>query len=71
MDIKIKGGMQGMPQLPTNAPMFLIVPGIGLMLFGALIIYNPVLLTYIIAGLFLLLGLLLVMMGLRARKLFG
>jgi Flp pilus assembly protein TadB len=57
--------------MPANAPMFLIVPGAGMILFGLLLVYNPDLLVYLVAGIFFLLGFLLLMAGLRARRLLG
>ena len=71
MDFKLRGGMPGMPQLPPHAPMLLIVPGVGFILFGVTLIFNAWLLVYMVAGIFLLLGGLLTMAGLRAKKMLG
>lgn len=71
MEFKLKGGTPGTPQLPASAPMMLMVPGIGLMLLGVLILTNHQLLVYMVAGIFLLLGGLLTLAGFRAKRLLG
>ena len=71
MDFKLKGGMPGMPQLPPAAPLILIVPGAGMILFGVLIFANEWLLRWIVAGMFCLLGALLLFAGMRAKRMMG
>ncbi|MBL8756229.1 MAG: hypothetical protein JNK15_23240 [Planctomycetes bacterium] len=71
MDFKLKGGMPGMPQLPTQLPTLLFVLGGGSIAFGLLLIWNQFLLVYIVAGLFILLGALLLVTGLRAKRMLG
>ncbi len=65
------GGMGGMPQLPPGAPMLLLVPGACLLGFGLLLFFNEWLLRWIMAGMFVVLGSLLVLIGLRAKKMMG
>lgn len=71
MDIKLKGGMPGMPQIPTQLPVLLLVLGAGAIGFGLLLLFNEWLLRWLVAGVFLLIGLLLLVTGLRAKKLLG
>jgi hypothetical protein len=71
MDFKLKGGMPGMPQLPTQLPTLLFVLGGAAIGFGLLLIWNQFLLVYIVAGLFILLGALLLITGLRAKRMLG
>lgn len=71
MEFKLNGGMGGMPQLPPAAPYLLMVPGFALCFFGLLLFFNEWLLRWIIAGLFLVIGGLLALAGLRAKKLMG
>jgi hypothetical protein len=71
MEYKLKGGMPGMPQIPPGMPMVLIVLGGGFMFFGALLFANEWLLRYIVAGLFVVFGALLALLGLRAKRMLG
>lgn len=71
MEYRIKGGMPGMPQLPPGAPLLLIVPGIALICFGLLLFFNPWLLVWIVAGMFVLVGALLTFAGMRAKRMLG
>jgi hypothetical protein len=71
MEFKLKGGIAGMPQLSPNAVYMLIVPGLFLVVFGLLLLFNEWLLRYLVAGMFLLLGGLLTLAGLRAKRLMG
>lgn len=68
MDINLKGGMPGMPMIPPQLPILLFVVGGALVLFGALLIANEWLLRWLVAGLFILAGLLVLMIGLRAKR---
>jgi uncharacterized membrane protein len=61
----------GLPQFPPNAPLFLIVPGAGLALFGLLVLFNPDLIRWMVGGLFLVVGGLMLFAGMRARKMLG
>ncbi len=71
MDIKLNRGMPGMPQVPTQLPILLFVLGGGAILFGLLLIWNEWLLRWLVAGVFLLIGAVLVLTGVRAKKLLG
>jgi uncharacterized membrane protein YjjP (DUF1212 family) len=77
MDFKLKGGMPGMPgmsglpQIPSQLPMLLFVLGAAIAGFGVLLLFNPWLLHYLIAGVFLVIGALFVLIGLRAKRLLG
>lgn len=71
MDIHLNRGMPGMPQLPTQLPTLLIVLGAGIGGLGILLLVNPQLLVYLVAGVFLLVGGLLLLTGLRAKKMLG
>ena len=73
MDFKIKGGMPmgGMPQLPSNAPMFLLVPGAAFVLLGVWLLISPKLLVYLVAGILFPIGGLLLLAGLRAKRMLG
>ena len=81
MEYKMKGGMGGMgmggmgmggmPQLPRAAPYLLLIPGLCLCAFGLLLFFNEWLLRWIVAGLFLVVGGLLTLIGLRTKKMMG
>lgn len=71
MDFKLNRGMPGMPQVPTQLPVLLFVLGGGAILFGLLLLWNEWLLRWLVAGVFLLVGGVLLLTGLRAKKLLG
>lgn len=71
MDIKLNRGMPGMPQIPVQLPMLLFLLGAGSIGFGVLLIWNPNLLVWLVAGLFFLVGVLLLLTGYRAKKMLG
>ncbi len=71
MDIKLKGGMPGMPQIPVQLPMLLFLLGGGAIGFGILLLWNERLLVYLVAGMFFLLGAVLLMTGYRAKRMLG
>ncbi len=71
MDIKLQRGMPGMPQIPTNLPVLLLVLGAGAIGFGLLLLFNEWLLRWLVAGVFLVIGAVLLLTGLRAKKLLG
>jgi hypothetical protein len=71
MDINLKGGMPGMPSVPPQLPTLLLVVGISLIFFGILIWMNEWLLRYLVAGIFILLGGIVLMIGSRAKRLMG
>ena len=71
MDIKLNRGMPGMPQLPTQLPTILLFLGAAAIGFGVLLIFNPQLLVWLVAGVFILIGVLLLLTGLRAKRMLG
>ena len=71
MDFKLKGGMPGMPQIPAQLPTLLLLLGGGAIAFGLLLIWNEWLLRWLVAGVFLLIGALLLLTALRAKKMLG
>lgn len=71
MDIKLNRGMPGMPQIPTQLPTLLLFLGCGATGFGLLLLWNEWLLRWLVAGVFLLIGALLLITGLRAKKMLG
>ncbi|MFT4511725.1 MAG: hypothetical protein ACI89X_004019 [Planctomycetota bacterium] len=72
MDINLKGGgMPGIPTLPRNLPMLLLIVGVLLIGFGLLLLANEWLLRYLVAGVFILLGGLVLLIGARAKRMLG
>ena len=71
MEFKLKGGMPGMPQIPSQLPMLLFLLGGGAIGLGLLVFFNPQLVVWMIAGVFILIGVILVLTGLRAKRLLG
>lgn len=72
MDINLKGGgMPGMPSIPPNLPMVLLVLGLASIGFGLLLLWNEWLLRYLVAGIFILLGGLILLIGARAKRMLG
>jgi hypothetical protein len=71
MDIKLNRGMPGMPQIPMQLPMLLFLLGALAIAFGLLLIWNEWLLRWLVAGVFLLVGVVLLLTGYRAKKLLG
>ena len=71
MDFKLKGGMPGIPQIPSQLPMLLFLFGGGAIGIGLLVLFNPQLVVWMVAGVFILLGVVLVLTGLRAKRLLG
>lgn len=69
MEFQLNRGMPGMPQLPPQLPILLMGLGGACALFGLLLLWNPWLLQYLVAGVFLLIGTLLLLTGLRAKRL--
>ena len=68
MDINLRGGMPGMPQVPPQLPTLLLVLGCGAVGFGILLLWNEWLLRWLVAGLFILVGGVLLMTGMRAKR---
>ncbi|MCA8949355.1 MAG: hypothetical protein KDE27_07620 [Planctomycetes bacterium] len=60
-----------MPSVPPNLPVLLMMLGAGSIVFGMLLIWNEWLLRWIVAGVFLLIGALLLLTGLRAKRMLG
>ena len=71
MDINLNRGMPGMPSLPPQLPLLLLVLGCGSIGLGVLLLMNPLLLVYLVAGVFILIGGILLLTGMRARRLLG
>jgi len=71
MDINLNRGMPGMPQLPTQLPTLLLFLGGCAIFLGLLLLWNEALLRYLVAGVFLLIGALLLLTGLRAKRMLG
>lgn len=72
MDFTLNRGMPGgMPQLPPALPNLLLLVGGCIAMFGLLLLWNEWLLRYLVAGVFLVLGGLLLLIGLRAKKMLG
>jgi hypothetical protein len=71
MDIKLNRGLPGMPQIPSQLPTLLLLLGGGAVGFGLLLLWNEWLLRWLIAGVFLLVGSLLLVVGWRAKRLIG
>lgn len=74
MDFKLNRGlpgMAGMPQIPSALPTLLLLLGSGAVVLGLLLLWNEWLLRWLVAGVFLLLGGLLLVTGLRAKKMLG
>ena len=69
MDFKLNRG--GMPQVPPQMPVVLMVPGFLLAFFGLLLIYNPDLVGYIVGGILMVLGGLLFLAGMRMKRMLG
>jgi hypothetical protein len=69
MDINLKGG--GIPSIPQNLPMLLLIIGVLLIGFGLLLLGNEWLLRYLVAGVFILLGGLVLLSGARAKRMLG
>ncbi|MEY4672616.1 MAG: hypothetical protein RL148_400 [Planctomycetota bacterium] len=69
MDFKLNRG--GMPQVPPQMPVVLMVPGFLLGFFGLLLIYNPDLVGYIVGGILMVLGGLLFLAGMRMKRMLG
>lgn len=71
MDIKLNRGLPGMPQIPTQLPTLLLLLGAAAIGFGLLLIFNEWLLRWIVAGVFILVGAVLLLTGLRAKRFLG
>tara|TARA_R110002072_G_scaffold299403_5_gene474943 strand:+ start:29821 stop:30039 length:219 start_codon:yes stop_codon:yes gene_type:complete len=72
MDINLKGGgMPGMSVIPPNLPRLLLIIGILAIGFGLLLLWNEWLLRYLVAGIFILLGGIVLLIGARAKRMLG
>lgn len=71
MEFNLNRGMPGMPQLPTQLPTLLI--GIGALFagFGVFVLFNPAIVQWLVAGVFLVIGALLLLTGMRAKRMLG
>ncbi|HLQ38896.1 MAG TPA: hypothetical protein VK348_13890 [Planctomycetota bacterium] len=66
MDFNLHRG--SMPQIPPQLPLIVMVPGVFLIALGLLLIYNEHLLVYMVAGTFMLIGAILLLIGWRLRR---
>lgn len=66
MDFNLPRG--GMPQLPPQVPMLLLLPGLALIVLGLVVLWNPFLIQYMVAGAFIALGALLMLAGRRMQR---
>lgn len=71
MDIRLNGGVPGMPTIPPQLPLLLTVLGAGAALFGLLLLFNEWLLRWLVAGIFLAIGGLLLIVAWRAKRMLG
>ena len=71
MDIRLTGGMPGMPTIPPQLPILLLLLGGGAIGFGLLLLFNEWLLRYLVASLFLIIGAILLMVAWRAKRMLG
>jgi hypothetical protein len=71
MEINLNRGMPGMPQLPTQLPTLLLFLGGGAIFLGMLLFLNEWLLRWLVASLFCVVGAVLVLTGLRAKRMLG
>ena len=71
MDIKLNRGMPGMPPIPTQLPTLLLLLGAASIGFGLLLLWNEWLLRWLVAGVFVVIGAVLGLTGLRAKKMLG
>jgi hypothetical protein len=71
MDIKMNRGMPGMPPIPSQLPTLLLMLGAGSIGFGLLLLWNEWLLRWLVAGVFLVIGAVLALTGLRAKRMLG
>ena len=71
MDFKLKAGMPGMPSIPPQLPGVLFVLGAGVAGFGMLVLIYEWLVRWLVAGVFLVLGVVLLMTAARARRMLG
>ena len=63
--------MPGMPGIPANLPRLLLIVGVAAIGFGLLLLFNEWLLRYLVAGVFILLGLIVLLVGARAKRMLG
>jgi hypothetical protein len=68
MEFQLNRGMPGMPQVPPVLPVLLMLVGAGAAFFGLLLIWNEWLLRYLVAGVFLAIGALLLLLGVRLKR---
>jgi len=71
MDFRLKGGMPGMPTIPPQLPVLLTMLGAGAVFLGLMLLLNEWLLRWLVAGVFLLIGGLLLVVAWRAKRMLG
>jgi len=70
MDINLKGRMPGMG-VPPQLPVLLLLLGSASVFLGLMLIWNEDLLRWLVAGVFLLIGAILLMTGWKAKRMLG
>lgn len=71
MDFQLGRGMPGMPQVPQQLPMLLFVIGAAAVGFGFAVLVYEWLLRWLVAGVFVLLGVVLLATAARAKRMLG
>lgn len=71
MEINLNRGMPGMSMMPPQLPTLLFVLGGGAVFLGLMLLYNEWLLRYMVAGVFLVVGALLLLTAMRAKRMLG
>ena len=62
---------RGMPMIPPQLPGLLILVGGGIAFLGLMLFVNEHLLRWLVAGVFVLVGLVILLIGLRAKRMLG
>ena len=71
MDFQLGRGMPGMPKVPQQLPMLLFVIGAAAVGFGFAVLVYEWLLRWLVAGVFVLLGVVLLATAARAKRMLG
>lgn len=71
MEIHLNRGMPGMPPIPGQMPMLLMLFGGAAIFLGLMLAFNEWLLRWLVAGVFIVFGAMLVAVGLRAKRMLG
>lgn len=71
MDFQLGRGMPGMPQVPQQLPTLLFVIGAAVVGLGFAVLVYDWLLRWLVAGVFVLLGVVLLATAARAKRMLG